>query len=59
MLNIHDTERVIRVLVGFLMIVGGLLLSIWWIVPLGFYPLITGASGFCPLYGMLFVSTRR
>ena len=51
--NVASLERVLRVLVGIvflaLAVVGPR--SIWGL--LGLVPLITGATGYCPLYAML------
>ncbi len=55
--NEHPVERVIRVLVGLvllsLVVVGPK--TLWGL--LGFVPLITGLVGSCPIYTLLGVST--
>jgi len=51
--NVASLERVLRVLVGlvFLALAVAGPRSIWGL--LGLIPLITGATGYCPLYAML------
>jgi len=55
--TVHPAERVIRVLVG----LG--LISLVFVGPqtpwgwIGIVPILTGASGLCPLYTMLGIST--
>lgn len=58
-LNIHPLERVLRVVVGLFLMT----LSFWgpespWYL-LGIIPVATGLSGWCPVYTLLGVSTRR
>ena len=55
--NIHPVERVVRVLVG---LVGVALIfvgpkSLWGLF--GLIPLLTGLSGWCPLYTFLGINT--
>lgn len=57
--NIHNVERVIRVLVG----AGVTSLAFWgpsnvWFL-LGLIPLATGLVGWCPPYAMLGINTCR
>ena len=58
-LNESSTDRVIRVVLGLV------LLALVFVGPatpwgwLGLVPLITGAVGFCPLYRVLGLSTRK
>lgn len=57
--NVNSIERVVRVIVGLL------LLALVFVGPrtawgyLGLVPLVTGAVGYCPLYHLLGVSTNR
>ena len=57
--NMSSTDRVIRVVVGIV------LLSLVFIGPqtawgyLGLIPLATALVGYCPLYRLLHISTRR
>jgi hypothetical protein len=58
-MNIGDTERVIRVVIGLVV------LSLAWVGPkspwayLGILPLVTGAVGWCPPYTLFHFSTRH
>jgi hypothetical protein len=57
--NIHPVERGIRVGAGlFLMSLAFWGPNNYWYL-LGVIPLMTGLSGFCPLYSMLGVSTCK
>ena len=62
--NMHSIERPIRIALGLALFVGGgfLTLSTWFglgLVALGFVPLLTGATGSCPVYTVLGVSTAE
>ncbi len=61
--NMHAIERPVRIALGVALLAGGgyLALSSWMglgLVALGLVPLLTGASGSCPAYSVLGVSTR-
>lgn len=47
--NVGKTDRIIRVLVGLVLIALGIYLNSWWGV-IGVIPLATAAIGWCPLY---------
>ena len=57
--NIHNTERLIRILIGLglisLVFVGPQTVWGW----LGVIPLVTGIIGWCPPYAMLGISTCK
>lgn len=57
--NVHNTERVIRILIGLglisLVFVGPQTVWGW----LGVIPLVTGIIGWCPPYAMLGISTCK
>lgn len=57
--NIHDIERVVRVVVGLavlsLVFIGPK--SLWGLV--GLLPILTGLIGWCPPYHLIGFSTRR
>lgn len=57
--NVGGIDRILRILVGLALVAWAALLGgpVWaWI---GIIPLATGAVGFCPLYPMLGLSTRK
>ena len=59
--NVGKTDRVIRVLLGLVLIVLGLYFNTWW-GAIGVIPLVTAAVGWCPLYvpfGLSSCSTRN
>jgi hypothetical protein len=63
-MNLATWERLLRVAVGVLMLVAGWAARVpgVWDVALkifGWVPLITGLSGWCPVYAMLGISTRK
>ena len=57
-INVGDTERMARILVGLLLI--GLALAfggIWWLGLIGIVPVVTGITGWCPAYVPFGIST--
>ena len=42
-----------------LLILAGILTNTWWLTVLGLVPLATGATGFCPAYLPLRISTSK
>jgi Protein of unknown function (DUF2892) len=56
--NVGKTERVIRVIAGVVIIGAGFLYQSWWGV-IGLVPLLTGATGYCPPYQLLGISTNK
>lgn len=62
--NQSNLERVLRAILGVVLLVlgwGGFVSGAWGIVliVLGFIALITGLVGFCPLYALLKISTKK
>ena len=47
--NVGKTDRIIRVLVGLVLIALGVYFNNWW-GAIGVIPLFTAAVGWCPLY---------
>ena len=56
--NVGKTERVIRVIVGLVIIAAGFTYQSWW-GAIGLVPLLTGITGYCPPYQMLGISTNK
>ncbi|MEI6638700.1 MAG: DUF2892 domain-containing protein [Chlorobium sp.] len=54
--NIGKTDRVIRFLIGVVMLLAGFIAHSWW-GAVGLVPLVTAITGFCPLYTLLGIST--
>ena len=54
--NVGTIDRVIRVVLGIVIIALGFYFSSWWGV-IGLIPLVTGALGWCPLYRIFGFST--
>ena len=54
--NIGNTDKVIRILLAFAIIVAGLYFKSWWGL-LAIVPLLTGLFSVCPLYLILGVNT--
>ena len=57
-INVGSTERLLRIIVGVVIIGLGLYFQSWWGV-VGIIPLLTGLFRFCPLYKMLGMNTRK
>ena len=57
-INIGSTERLLRIIVGVVIIGLGLYFQSWWGV-VGLIPLLTGLFRFCPLYKMLGMNTCK
>ncbi|MBE0407058.1 YgaP family membrane protein [Psychrobacter sp. AOP22-C1-22] len=57
-MNIGSTERLLRIIVGVVIIGLGLYFQSWWGV-IGLVPLLTGLFRFCPLYRVLGMNTCK
>ena len=57
-MNIGNTERLLRIIAGVVIIGLGMYYGSWWGV-IGLVPLLTGLSRFCPLYSMLGMNTCK
>jgi len=56
--NIGTTDRIVRVIIGLIVIAGGYYLSSWWGV-IGLLPIFTSATGWCGLYTLFGISTCK
>ena len=56
--NMGGADRVIRVVVGLVVIAAGLYFKSWW-GAIGLIPLATAITGWCPAYLPFGFSTRR
>lgn len=56
--NIGSSDKVIRLVLGVIIIVLGFYFNSWWGV-IGLVPIITVVINFCPIYGMLGISTNK
>lgn len=56
--NVGATDKLIRIVVGILLIIWGVFGSKIWII-IGLIPLITGLIGYCPLYTLLGINTCK
>ena len=57
-INVGSTERLLRIIVGVVIIGLGLYFQSWWGL-VGLIPLLTGLFRFCPLYKMLGMNTCK
>jgi len=57
--NMGTTDKTIRIVIGIILIVLGVLNTAWLLVIIGLIPLITGLIGYCPLYTLLGISTCK
>lgn len=55
--NVGNVDRYIRIILGLVIIVWGFVYSNW-LGLIGLVPLITGLVNFCPIYGILGLSTK-
>ncbi|MDY6821045.1 MAG: DUF2892 domain-containing protein [Deferribacterota bacterium] len=56
--NIGNIDRLIRIVIGLLIIIAGVYFKSWWGL-IGFIPIIVAVIGWCPLYVPFGISTRR
>ncbi len=56
--NVGTTDRMLRIVLGLVIIVAGLYFQSWWGL-IGLIPLVTGALRLCPLYSVLGLSTCK
>ena len=56
--NIGKTDRIIRALIGLIVIAVGVYLKSWW-GAIGLVPLFTAAIGWCGLYTLFGISTCK
>lgn len=54
--NIGTTDRVIRLIVGIVIILAGIYFKTWW-GTIGLLPIVTGLLRYCPLYVPLKINT--
>ncbi|MBL7175625.1 MAG: DUF2892 domain-containing protein [Desulfobacteraceae bacterium] len=55
--NIGKTDRIVRALIGLILIALGVYFKSWW-GAIGLLPIITAAVGWCPPYRLLGISTH-
>ena len=55
--NMGNGDRIFRVIVGVVILLGGLILKSWWGL-LGLIPLLTASVRYCPLYVPFKIDTR-
>lgn len=56
--NVGGADRIIRIIVGVVIIALGFIFNSWWGV-VGIVPLLTGSLNFCPAYSLLGISTKK
>jgi len=55
--NVGNADRIIRFILGAVIIVLGFYFKSWWGV-VGILPIITGLVNYCPAYSLIGVSTK-
>lgn len=55
--NVGSADRVVRVILGVIIIVLGFYFKSWWGI-VGLIPVITGVLNYCPAYSLIGVSTK-
>ncbi len=56
--NIGKSDRVIRLVLGVVIILSGIYLKSWWGI-IGIVPVITALLNFCPVWSLLGISTKK
>ncbi len=56
--NVGGIDKVLRIIVGLVIIALGLIYSSWWGI-LGIVPLATGLMNYCPVYSLIKVTTNK
>lgn len=56
--NVGGADRIIRIILGVVIIVLGFYFKSWWGI-VGFVPVLTGLLNFCPAYTLIGVSTTK
>lgn len=56
-MNVGQTERLIRLVVGIVIVALGVVYQSWW-GAVGLLPLATALTGWCPPYALLGIDTR-
>ncbi|MBW2608925.1 MAG: DUF2892 domain-containing protein [Deltaproteobacteria bacterium] len=56
--NVGKTDRIVRVLIGLIVIAVGAYFKSWW-GAIGLLPIITAALGWCPPYALFGISTCK
>ncbi len=56
--NVGGADKVIRLVLGLVIIAAGFYLKSWWGV-VGVVPLLTGFFNFCPLYTLFKIDTAK
>jgi hypothetical protein len=56
-MNVGKTERIIRLVVGVVIVVIGIVFQSWWGL-VGLVPIATALAGWCPPYALLGIDTR-
>lgn len=56
--NVGNSDRIIRFILGAVIIALGFYFKSWWGV-VGIVPILTGLLNFCPIYNIIGVSTKK
>ncbi len=56
--NVGSADRIVRFVVGFVIIALGFYFKSWWGV-IGIFPIITAYLNFCPAFKLLGVTTKK
>jgi type IV secretory pathway TrbD component len=56
--NVGSADRNIRLVLGVVIIIAGVVLQSWWGL-IGLVPLLTAGLNFCPLYTVFGISTNK
>ncbi len=57
--NESKTDRMIRIILGVILLIMGIAINAWWLIVIAAIALITGIIGFCLLYAILGINTCK
>ncbi len=57
--NVGTIDRIIRALLGVILLIWGIAASLWWAIVVGIILLVTAGIRFCPLYRLFGISTCK
>lgn len=56
--NVGSADRIVRLLLGAVVILLGIYFKSWWGV-VGIVPILTGLMNYCPAYNLIGISTKK
>ncbi|MCU0798954.1 MAG: DUF2892 domain-containing protein [Candidatus Thermoplasmatota archaeon] len=57
--NMGAVDRIVRLVIGIVLVAVGLLTPYWWIALISIVPFATAVFSFCPLYSLIGIRTCK